>query len=129
KQNVKIWYMIQGTVENPEFKYKSDPPMDLSNILSYTLFGQPIYKLNPAARSATNSASNNLATNFAMQLLMNRLESVANEKLGIDVVRIENVRVGGKAGTAITTGWYINPRVFFAIQNVITGSTPSPGFY
>jgi hypothetical protein len=64
-----------------------------------------------------------------MQLLTNRLESVANEKLGIDVVRIENVRVGDKAGTAITTGWYINPKVFFAIQNVITGSTPSPGFY
>ncbi|HYW36473.1 MAG TPA: translocation/assembly module TamB domain-containing protein, partial [Balneolaceae bacterium] len=129
-QSVKIWYIIQGTVKDPKFEYNSDPPMDLSSILSYTLFGQPIYSLNPAAQSVAGSAGGgNVATNFAMQLLMNRLESLANQKLGIDVVKIENVQVGGKSGTSVTTGWYINPKVFFAIQNVITGSTPSPGFY
>jgi autotransporter translocation and assembly factor TamB len=128
-QKVKIWYIIKGTVEDPQFEYKSDPPMDLSSILSYTLFGQPIYALNPAAQSATNAIGSKLATNFALKFLANRIESIATTKLGIDVFRIESTRVGGKAGTAITTGWYINPRVFFAIQNVITGSTPSPGFY
>lgn len=128
-QNVKIWYIIQGTVEDPQFEYKSDPPMDLSSILSYTLFGQPIYALNPAAQSATHAIGKKLAANFVMQFLANRVESIATTKLGIDVVKIENTNVGGKVGTAITTGWYISPKVFFAIQNVITGSTPSPGFY
>jgi uncharacterized protein YjbI with pentapeptide repeats len=128
-QKVKIWYIITGTVKKPQFEYKSDPPMDLSSILSYTLFGQPIYALNPAAQSTTNALGSKLATNFAMQFLANHLESIATTKLGIDVVKIENTNVGGKSGTAITTGWYISPRVFFAIQNVVTGSTPSPGFY
>src|SRR5699024_4361454 len=52
-ENVKIYYIIQGTVEDPQFKYESDPPMELASILSYTLFGQPIYTLNPAAQSTT----------------------------------------------------------------------------
>jgi autotransporter translocation and assembly factor TamB len=128
-QNIKIWYIIKGTVEDPQFEYESDPPMELSSIISYTLFGEPIYKLNSSAQSVSNSLGSKVVSNFAMHFLANRIESLATEKLGVDVVKIENTRVGGKTGTAITTGWYINPKVFFAIQNVITGSTPKPGFY
>ena len=128
-QEIKIWYIIEGTVEDPMFKYESNPPMDLAGILSYTLFGQPFYKLNSAEQSVASSRSNNAAADFAMEVLLDRVESLATQRLGIDVVRIEQTRVGGESGTSITTGWYINPKVFFAIQNVITGSTPTPGFY
>jgi autotransporter translocation and assembly factor TamB len=128
-QNIKIWYIIKGTVEDPKFEYESDPPMELSSIISYTLFGEPMFKLNSSAQSVSNSLGSKVVSNFAMHFLANRIESLATEKLGVDVVKIENTRVGGKTGTAITTGWYINPKVFFAIQNVITGSTPKPGFY
>jgi autotransporter translocation and assembly factor TamB len=128
-QEIKIWYIIEGTVEDPMFKYESNPPMDLAGILSYTLFGQPFYKLNSAEQSVASSSSNNAAADFAMEVLLDRVESLATQRLGIDVVRIEQTRVGGESGTSITTGWYINPKVFFAIQNVITGSTPTPGFY
>ena len=128
-QDLKIWYIIEGNVEDPQFKYESDPPMDFAGILSYTLFGQPFYKLNPAEQSVASSSSSNTAADFAMEVLLDRVESMATRRLGIDVVRIENTRVGGESGTSVTTGWYINPKVFFAIQNVITGSTPTTGFY
>lgn len=128
-QEVQIWYVIEGTVEDPQFKYESKPPMDLAGIISYTLFGQPFYKLNPAEQSVASSSSNNAAADFAMEVLLDRLESIATRRLGIDVVRIEQTRIGGESGTSITTGWYVNPKVFFAIQNVITGSTPTTGFY
>lgn len=128
-QEVQIWYVIEGTVEDPQFKYESQPPMDLAGIISYTLFGQPFYKLNPAEQSVASSSSNNAAADFAMEVLLDRVEAIATKRLGIDVVRIENTRIGGESGTSITTGWYINPKVFFAIQNVITGSTPTTGFY
>ncbi|SHE62650.1 Family of unknown function [Fodinibius roseus] len=128
-QEIKIWYIIEGTVEAPQFKYESSPPMDLAGIISYTLFGQPFYKLNPAEQSVARTSSSNTAADFALDVLMDRVESLATRHLGIDVVRIENTRVGGESGTSISTGWYINPRVFFAIQNVITGSTPTTGFY
>ncbi len=128
-QEIKIWYSIEGTVEDPEFKYESSPPMDLAGIISYTLFGQPFYKLNPAEQSVASSSSNNVAADLAMDVLLDRVEAIATRRLGIDVVRIEQTRVGGDSGTSITTGWYINPKVFFAIQNVITGSAPTTGFY
>lgn len=129
EQEVQIWYIIEGTVEDPQFRYDSNPPMDLAGIISYTLFGQPYFKLNPAEQSVASFSSSNAAADLAMEVLVDRLESVATRRLGIDVVRIENTRVGGDSGTSITTGWYINPKVFFAIQNVITGSTPTTGFY
>ena len=129
EQDLKIWYIIEGDVEDPKFKYESEPPMDLAGILSYTLFGQPFYKLNPTEQSVASSNSNNSAADFAMEVLLDRVESMATRRVGIDVVRIENTRVGGESGTSITTGWYVNPKVFFAIQNIITGSTPTTGFY
>jgi autotransporter translocation and assembly factor TamB len=129
EQEIKIWYNIEGTVEKPEFKYESSPPMDLAGIISYTLFGQPFYKLNPAEQSVANTSSNNTAADFAVEILLDRVEAMATRRLGIDVVRIEQTRIGGDSGTSVTTGWYINPKVFFAIQNVITGSTPTTGFF
>lgn len=129
EHEVKIWYVIDGTVEDPQFRYESQPAMDLAGIVSYTLFGQPFYKLNPAEQSVASTSSSTMAADFAMEVLLDRLESIATGRLGIDVVRIETTRIGGESGTSITTGWYINPKVFFAIQNVITGSTPTTGFY
>jgi len=64
----------------------------------------------------------------ALDVLLDRVEALATQKLGIDVVKIDNTQVGGETGTSITTGWYINPKVFFAIQNVITGSSPDTSF-
>ncbi|SMO55384.1 translocation/assembly module TamB domain-containing protein [Fodinibius sediminis] len=128
-QEIRIWYIIEGTVEDPQFKYESSPPMDLAGIISYTLFGQPFYKLDPAEQSVASTSSNTTAADFAVEVLMDKVESLATQHLGIDVVRIENTHVGGETGTSISTGWYINPKVFFAIHNVIAGSTPTTGFY
>src|SRR5699024_629485 len=74
-QDIKIWYIIEGTVEDPQFKYESSPPMDLAGIISYTLFGQPFYKLNPAEQSVANTSSSNVTADFAMEILMDRVES------------------------------------------------------
>lgn len=128
QESVVIWYIIEGTVENPQFKYESQPPMELENMISYTLFGQPFYALDSWKQVVASSGSNTTAADVALDVLLDRVEALATQKLGIDVVRIENSSAGGETGTSITTGWYLNPKVFFAIQNVITGSTPDTGF-
>ncbi|HEX6983220.1 MAG TPA: translocation/assembly module TamB domain-containing protein [Balneolaceae bacterium] len=129
EEEIVIWYIIQGTVEDPVFLYESEPPMELENILSYTLFGKPFYALNPWKQVVAGSGGGGTsATDVALGILLDRVEALATQKLGIDVVKIDNVSVGGENGTAITTGWYISPKVFFAIQNVITGSTPDTSF-
>ncbi|MDZ7717059.1 MAG: translocation/assembly module TamB domain-containing protein [Balneolaceae bacterium] len=128
EEEIKIWYIIEGTVESPRFKYESQPEMELQSIISYTLFGQPFYKLDSWQQVVANSGSNTTAADVAMEVLLDRVESLATRQLGIDVVKIDNTLAGGESGTSITTGWYISPKIFFAIQNVITGSTPDTGF-
>jgi autotransporter translocation and assembly factor TamB len=128
QEDVTIWYIIEGTVENPKFKYESEPPMELQNIISYTLFGQPFYALNSWKQVVTRSGSNSAPADVALDVLLDRVEALATKQLGIDVVKIDNSQVGGETGTSITTGWYLNPKVFFAIQNVITGASPDTGF-
>lgn len=128
QEEIVIWYVIEGTVEKPQFRYESQPPMELENIISYTLFGQPFYALDSWKQVVASSGSNTTAADVALDVLLDRVEALATQKLGIDVVKIDNTRTGGETGTSITTGWYINPKVFFAIQNVITGSSPDTSF-
>ncbi len=128
QEDIVIWYIIEGTVEKPKFRYESQPPMELENIISYTLFGQPFYALDSWKQVVASSGSNTTAADVALDVLLDRVEALATQRLGIDVVKIDNTRSGGETGTSITTGWYLNPKVFFAIQNVITGSTPDTGF-
>jgi autotransporter translocation and assembly factor TamB len=127
KEEIVIWYIIEGTVEDPVFKYESDPPMELENILSYTLFGKPFYALNSWKQAVAGSGGTS-ATDVALGLLLDRVEALATQKLGIDVVKIDNTNLGGQNGTSITTGWYLSPKVFFAIQSIIAGSTPDTSF-
>ncbi len=54
------------------------------------------------------------------------MKTIATQKLSVDVVKIDNTTA--ESGTVVTTGWYINPKVFFAIQNIIAGK-PRIGFY
>lgn len=128
EEEIKIWYIIEGTVEDPQFKYESSPPMELEDILCYTLFGQPCFALESWKQAIASTGSNAGATGLALELFSDRIETLASQSLGIDVVKIENTTIGGETGTSITTGWYINPKVFFAIQNVISGSSPDTSF-
>lgn len=125
---IKIWYIIGGTLNSPTFDYESQPEMELESIISYTLFGKPFYELDSWQQVVSNSGGNTRATDLAVEVLMDRLESLASQKLGIDVVKIDSAPAAGETGTALTTGWYISPRVFFAIQNVISGSNPDTSF-
>lgn len=127
-QDIRIWYIIEGSVEDPRFRYESSPTMELENIISYTLFGQPFYALDSWKQVVAGTGSNTTAADVALDVLLDRVESLATRRLGIDVVKIDNARVGGENGTAVTTGWYLSPRVFFAIQNVITDATPDTHF-
>lgn len=126
--DIRIWYIIEGNVEDPQFKYESEPPMGLEDIISYTLFGKPFLSLDPWKQVVANSGSNTSAADMAMDVLLDKVEALATQRLGIDVVQIDNTRNGADSSTSIKTGWYLNPKVFFAIQNEITGSTPDTIF-
>ncbi len=129
KERIIIYYVITGTLQEPEFSYESEPQMELENMISYTLFGQPYYALESWKQVvARPQGGGGAATNLMTEALLNRVESLATQKLGVDVVQIENNQSGSGGGTSIKTGWYLNERTFLAILNNISGSTPNTTF-
>ena len=125
--DVKIWYIIEGTLQDPEFRFDSEPYLELQDIISYTLFGQPFYALD-SWQQVVSGSGGTTATDVAMDLLLDRVESIASQQLGIDVVQIDNSRSGSNSTTSIKTGWYINNRTFFAILNEISSTSPKTLF-
>ncbi len=125
--NVIIYYIIEGTAQNPEFRFDSEPEMELQDIISYTVFGRPFYELESWEQVVAGSGSGPSAADVAMDVLLDRVEMLAAQQLGIDVVQIDNSRVGTNSNTFILTGWYLNRRTFFALINEIS-ATPKTLF-
>ncbi|MGF1672037.1 MAG: translocation/assembly module TamB domain-containing protein, partial [Balneolaceae bacterium] len=125
---VSIFYIIEGTALDPNFRFESEPQMELQDILSYTIFGQPFYALEPWQQSVSGGSRGGVATDIALDLLLDRVESIATQQLGIDVFQIDNTRSGSNSTTSIKTGWYINRRTFFALLNEISSTTPKTLF-
>lgn len=126
--DVTIFYIIEGPADDPAFRFESEPEMELQDILSYTLFGQPFYALEPWQQSVSNSNRGGVASDIAFEFLLDRVENIATQQLGIDVVQIDNTRSGSDSTTSIKTGWYLNRRTFFALLNELTSSTPKTLF-
>jgi autotransporter translocation and assembly factor TamB len=122
--DVRILYIIEGTVQDPEFRFESEPQMELQDIISYTLFGKPFYELESWEQVVAGTGSSPTAADFALDVLLDRVEMLASQRLGIDVVQIDNTRSGSNSTTSIKTGWYLNRRTFFAILNEISSTRP-----
>lgn len=120
---VVLYYIIQGTAQDPDFKFESDPYMDEGDIICYALFNGPCTE---SWQSVLASGGGTSATDVLADVLLDEVEALATQRLGVDVVQIDNS--GASGGTAIKTGWYLNQRTFFAIINEISGSTPKTLF-
>ena len=125
---VTIYYIIDGTLQDPQFRFNSTPELELQDIISYTLFGKPFYELESWEQVVAGSGSSPSAADFALDVLLDRVEMIASQRLGIDVVQIDNTRSGSSNTTSIKTGWYLNRRTFFAILNEVGGSRPKTLF-
>lgn len=126
--DVTIFYVVEGTLQDPEFRFESDPFLPPRDMISYTLFGRPFYELDSWKQMVTGPGSGPSPTGIAIDLVLDRVEMLASQNLGIDVVQIDNTRSGSSNTTTIKTGWYLNRRTFFAILNEVGGSRPKTLF-
>ncbi len=124
-ESVELYYMVKGTHLEPIFTFKSAPDMEQSDVICFALFNKPCYSLE-AWQSVF--ADNDDAESFQVltDVLLDEVETLATQELGVDVVQIDNSGQSGR--TAITTGWYLNERTFFSIINELTSSTPKTLF-
>ncbi|MDZ7720114.1 MAG: translocation/assembly module TamB domain-containing protein [Balneolaceae bacterium] len=124
---VQIFYIIEGTLEEPEFRFDSQPQLELQDMISYTLFGRPFYELESWEQVVAGSGNSPSAADYALEVVLDRVEMLASQRLGIDVVQIDNSQSGSN-NTVIKTGWYLNQSTFFAILNEIDGTNPKTLF-
>ncbi|MCH8567909.1 MAG: translocation/assembly module TamB domain-containing protein [Balneolales bacterium] len=115
QDDIRIIYRISGTAEEPSFEYDSEPEMAFIDILSYMIFGRPHLEVDGWQQGiiAGNTGEGGVA-DAALDLVLDRLQSIAADRLGVDVVEIETSgRTGG--GTRIKAGKYLSDRVFVAL--------------
>ena len=121
-EDIRIYYHITGTISDPAFEYDSEPEMELQDIISYTLFGRPFHALAGWEQTVSGRSDGSLATNIAVDILLDRIENLAADRLGIDVIEIENTRKGGGSGTSIKAGKYVSDRLFVAFLQELGGT-------
>jgi hypothetical protein len=124
-ESVVLYYVITGTADDPEFSFESEPEMEQSDVICYTLFNKPCYSLD-SWQSVLAEGNDAMAFQALADVLLDQVETLATRELGVDVVQIDNS--GQNGATAIRTGWYLNDRTFFSIINEITSSTPKTLF-
>lgn len=122
---VKLYYLINGMLQERQYRFESEPQMEQSDIICYTLFNKPCYSLE-SWQSVFASSGNGNAVDVLTDVLLDQVETLATRELGVDVVQIDNS--GQNGATAIKTGWYLNERTFFSIINELTNTTPKTLF-
>ncbi|MEX2403364.1 MAG: translocation/assembly module TamB domain-containing protein [Balneolales bacterium] len=122
RTQIEIFYTISGTLDEPEFSYESDPEMAFQDIVSYTLFGRPFNALAGFEQGAAGRAEGDFVSELAMEVLLDRVEALAAEQIGIDVLEIDNNRRGPGSGTSIKAGKFLSDRVFVAYIQELGGS-------
>ncbi len=121
-EDIEIRYLIGGTIDEPKFNFGSSPEMELENIISYTLFGKPFGALFSWQQSFSGGGGGALARDAAIGVLVDRVESLATESLGIDLLQIDSNRQGEMVTTSVKAGKYITDKLFVSVLNELGGS-------
>lgn len=124
EDDIRIMYRITGTAEEPEFTFDSEPEMELQDIISYTLFGRPFHALQGWEQGVSGNASaGDVVADAALELLLDRLQNIAADRLGVDVIEIDNASQTD-GGTRIKAGKFLSDRLFVALVQEL-GSDPN----
>ena len=127
---VTVFMDIEGTMETLELTFRSDPTMELTDMVSYVVTGQPASEALQLGGLGNQSAES-IAVSSGVGLLSNAIESLVQESgLELDVIQIEPLDDG--RGATITAGKYVTPRIFTAVSQPIgaanaDGSTNEQG--
>ena len=127
---VTVFMDIEGTLETLELTLRSEPTMELTDMVSYVVTGQPASEALQLGGLGNQSAES-IAVSSGVGLLSNAIESLVQESgLELDVIQIEPM--DNARGATITAGKYVTPRIFTAVSQPIgaadaDGSTNEQG--
>jgi len=100
---VRSQIIIEGPVDNPEFRFASEPELPEDEVLAQLFFGKPVRDLTPLELAQLASAINRLQGGGG------GVFGFAREALGVDDLSVATDEDGN---TAVTAGRYITERVY-----------------
>lgn len=116
----RIFVNVNGTVEKPELKLSSEPPMNQTDIFSYLAFGTSSDKIGASQRTNLQSK----AAEVAALMAAGKLKDIVGEKFHLDVVSI----TGGEYGlqdAQIEVGKYLTDKIYIAYERSPIGTVPT----
>jgi autotransporter translocation and assembly factor TamB len=106
---VEVRVTISGTLQEPELRLSSTPPLDPSDILALIVFNSPANALS--ANQTTDLASR--AGTLALGFMTNTLTSALERSIGLDLLEVEPLTSASgttsSAGAKVTVGEEIAP--------------------
>lgn len=118
---VTIRLQADGSPQDLEVTFSSDPAMDLADIISYIATGRPASQSLQFGGTATEGYLQS-AAGLAVGPITSLVENIAGSGLGLDVVEIEQDE---SSGLMLTAGKYVSPRFFVSVSQPIDLSSSS----
>ena len=115
QNEVTIRLLLRGDMESMNLSFESDPPMELSDVISYIVTGRPAGESLQVGGS--NDQYGGTAASLAVGPMTFLAESIAGESLGLDVVEISYDAI---LGLKFTGGKYLSPKLYVAVSQPLT---------
>lgn len=112
--DVDVFVNIGGTVEKPEVKLTSDPPMEETDIFSYLIFGTSSNKIGAGERVSLQARAAAALGNLAA----GKLQGLVGDEFSPDVIRIR----AGESGPQVELGKYLTDDLYIAFERSPTDS-------
>ncbi len=117
---VTVFLDVDGTLEQIDLTLRSEPTMELVDIVSYVATGQPASEALQLG-GLGNQGAGSIAVSSGVGLLSGAIESLVQDSgLELDVIQIEPLN--NARGATITAGKYVTPHLFTAVSQPIGAS-------
>ena len=103
---------VTGTMNAPELRLSSTPPLEESDVLALIVFNRPVNELGTGERASLAATAGGIATGFIAAPLG---ESIGRA-LDVDLFEITTTTDTGELGAGITVGQQIGDRAFFKLR-------------
>jgi TamB, inner membrane protein subunit of TAM complex len=109
---VEARIQVTGTVDAPELKLSSDPPLEESDVLAMIVFNRPINELGTGERASLAATAGGIATGF----LAAPLGESIGRALDVDIFEITTITEDGELGAGLVIGQQIGDRAFLKLR-------------
>jgi translocation and assembly module TamB len=120
-EEVKAGVRVVGTPRAPEVHLYSEPAMPDTDVLAYIVLGHPLGGDSSQA-GLMMAAAGALLSKGDSAVLQDRLK----RQLGLDVISVETGK-GNTAGSVVTIGKYLSPRLYISFGQSVFSNTSQVG--